>query len=149
VVNSCAAALVMISTHGAEERSAGVEGELVESDGSFRIRHHGAERRTWSRSAPPIAPAGDYGRRSRRNEDRQSPCSNFAIRDSLPTSASNDWPHRRRPGLPVIRDLGSGLMVPLDTQLSATNGISAINSGDAGADGRRQAARRPANWDYG
>ena len=120
VVNNCAAALVLALNTLAEGREALLSrGELVEIGGSFRVheimaksgarlREVGATNRThladYERAIGPDT--GVVLKVHRSNFALHGFVAEATVRDLAPLAASR--------GLPILHDLGSGLLVPLD-----------------------------------
>ncbi|MEO8562671.1 MAG: L-seryl-tRNA(Sec) selenium transferase [bacterium] len=138
VVNNCAAALVLALNTLADGRDAVLSrGELVEIGGSFRVheimaksgarlREVGATNRThladYERAIGPETGALLKVHRS-----------NFAVRGFTAEATVSDLaPVARRHELPIVHDLGSGLLIPLDT-IGLSGEPTAREACDAGA----------------
>jgi L-seryl-tRNA(Ser) seleniumtransferase len=139
VVNNCAAALVLaLDTVSAGRDALLSRGELVEIGGSFRVheimaksgarlREVGATNRTHlSDYAEAIGPGtGALLKVHRSNFDLVGYTAEVTVRDLVPLAREHD--------LPLLHDLGSGLLVPLD-DLGLTGEPTAREALDAGAD---------------
>lgn len=120
VVNNCAAALVLaLNTVAAGRQAILSRGELVEIGGSFRVheimaksgarlREVGATNRTHLADyADAIGPeTGALLKVHRSNFDVVGYTAEAEVRDLLPLAREHD--------LPILHDLGSGLLLPLD-----------------------------------
>ncbi len=138
VVNNCAAALVLALNTVADGKEAVLSrGELVEIGGSFRIhdimeksgarmREVGATNRThvadYSRAIG--ADTGAILKVHRSNFTQQGFVADVAVGDIAPIA--------REHGVPIIHDLGSGLLIPLD-EFGLTGEPTARMALDAGA----------------
>jgi L-seryl-tRNA(Ser) seleniumtransferase len=138
VVNNCAAALVLALNTVADGKEAVLSrGELVEIGGSFRIhdimaksgarlREIGATNRThvadYSRAVG--ADTGAILKVHRSNFTQQGFVNDVDVSDIAPIA--------REHGLPIIHDLGSGLLIPLD-EIGLTGEPTARMALDAGA----------------
>jgi L-seryl-tRNA(Ser) seleniumtransferase len=138
VVNNCAAALVLALNSTSDGKEAILSrGELVEIGGSFRIhdimaksgarlREVGATNRThvadYSRAIS--ADTGAILKVHRSNFTQQGFVTEVDVRDIAPIA--------REHGLPIIHDLGSGLLIPLD-ELGLVGEPTARMALDAGA----------------
>jgi L-seryl-tRNA(Ser) seleniumtransferase len=120
VVNNCAAALVLaLNTVSAGREAILSRGELVEIGGSFRVheimaksgarlKEVGATNRThladYARAIGPDT--GALLKVHRSNFDVVGYTAEAAVRDLVPLARAHD--------VPIIHDLGSGLLIPLD-----------------------------------
>ena len=139
VVNNCAAALVLALDTIAGGREAILSrGELVEIGGSFRVheimaksgarlREVGATNRTHLADyAAAIGPeTGALLKVHRSNFDVVGYTAETVVRDLVPLARAHD--------LPIIHDLGSGLLIPLD-DIGLTGEPTAREALAAGAD---------------
>jgi L-seryl-tRNA(Ser) seleniumtransferase len=139
VVNNCAAALVLALDTMAGGREAILSrGELVEIGGSFRVheimaksgarlREVGATNRTHLADyAAAIGPeTGALLKVHRSNFDVVGYTAETVVRDLVPLARAHD--------LPIIHDLGSGLLIPLD-DIGLTGEPTAREALAAGAD---------------
>ncbi|MEP6730001.1 MAG: L-seryl-tRNA(Sec) selenium transferase [bacterium] len=138
VVNNCAAALVLaLNTVALEKDAILSRGEMVEIGGSFRVheimaksgarlREIGATNRThladYSRAID--AETGAILKVHRSNFAQRGFVTDVSVRELAPIA--------REHGLPIIHDLGSGLLIPLD-DIGLSGEPTAREALDAGA----------------
>ncbi|HEX2779359.1 MAG TPA: L-seryl-tRNA(Sec) selenium transferase, partial [Gemmatimonadaceae bacterium] len=138
VVNNCAAALVLALSELASGREAIVSrGELVEIGGSFRVPD------IMAKSGAALVEIGTTNRTHlddyRRALGPETGAilkvhrGNFALEGFVAEVSVRDLvPVAREAGVPIVHDLGSGLLLPLD-EFGLTGEITAREALDAGA----------------
>ena len=138
VVNNCAAALVLVLNTLADGREAILSrGELVEIGGSFRVHEimakSGARLREVGATNRTHLVDYEYAIGEQTGAILKVHRSNFAVRGfTAETTVSALAPLAARHDLPVVHDLGSGLIVPLD-EIGLTGEPTAREARDAGA----------------
>ena len=138
VVNNCAAALVLALNTVAADRDALLSrGELVEIGGSFRVHEIMAKSGARLREigATNRTHVGDYARAMGRDTAAilKVHRSNFAQRGFVSETPVRELaPLAREHDVPILHDLGSGLLVPLD-DIGLTGEPTARQALDEGA----------------
>jgi L-seryl-tRNA(Ser) seleniumtransferase len=138
VVNNCAAALVLALNTLADGREAILSrGELVEIGGSFRVHEimakSGARLREVGATNRTHLVDYEYAIGEQTGVVLKVHRSNFAVRGfTAETTVSELAPLATRHDLPVLHDLGSGLLIPLD-DIGLTGEPTAREAHEAGA----------------